>query len=610
MEQISRRGFVTGTVGAVAAGAALSAGAPLTARADATYDDVTLDSSNYPEWDIEHTADPAGDIMCTCVIDTDAEGEWTGVNWSWTKKPAVPTADEVSEEVDCEVLIMGLGSAGCAALTYAAAKGADVVAVTADAFPEAEGAYCAAYNSPLNETYGVTYDHAQLMADYAYWGQGQNNGEVTGTIWDRSGDAIEWLACYSDDVWQHDVGPDAQVSEGIHERTSSTHMVYTWPDPSETQAQLRVYHGFPKFLQAVCEKAEKQGARIYYSTPGKQLIQDASGAVVGAYCMKEDGSYLKVNASKGVVLATGDFHHDPEMCAAFLPIMPADLYSRAPYGHNRGDGIKMAWWCGAQQEKGPFNLGICWPHDFEFKAYTPSRWGIQPFLRVNKAGYRYTNETLATHEWYSTSPLCLADMKQPGHTAYQVCDSKYAQVLGDKDAAIFDDCVARGVICKADTIEELGEQLGLTNVPRFVETVERYNEVCEAGSDVDFGVPAEYLPKTCLTEAPFYGMVRPVYKQWTNGGVFINKYGQVLDTQREPIAGLYAAGNIRSGLTSSHYLWKSFGSNKVNAMCGGMLCVKHLLGTWDTAFLDETDIKPATSSLDHAKADGSAAADK
>lgn len=576
----TRRNFVAGAA-AVTAGAIAVSGAPTAFAEEAA---EAAEKQSFPTFDIHGTADAAGDIGCICDdIETDAEGMWTGQIWSWTVPPAVPSAEEVSEEADCEILIMGLGSAGVPALVYAAAMGTDVIAVTAGAFPEAEGAYCAAYNTPMDAENGVEYDHAQLMADYAYWGQGQNNGEVTGTIWHRSGNAVGWFAEYCNDVWPYEVGPDSHVDEGIHQRAHATHMVYTWPDPDETQEQLRVYHGFPKFLQAACSKAEADGARIYYSTPGRQLIQDESGAIVGAYCQKEDGSYLKVNTSKGVVLCTGDFHHDPEMCAAFLPVMPADLFSRAPYGNNRGDGIKMAWWCGAQQDKGPFNLGICWPHDFEFKAFSPSRWGNQPFLRVNLAGYRYTNETLGHHEWYSTSPMCLADMKQPGHTGYQICDSKYAQMLGD-DAAIFDDCVARGVIYKADTLEDLAAQVGFTNPERFVETVNRYNEVCASGADTDFGVPAEYLPMTCVTEPPFYCMVRPVYKQWTDGGIFINKFGQVLDTEREPLPGLYAAGNIRSGLCASHYLWKSFGSNKLNAMTGGMLCVKHLLGTWDEEF--------------------------
>lgn len=506
--------------------------------------------------------------------------------WSWSVVPEPPSADEISEEVDCEILVIGLGSAGVPATVYAAAMGADVVAVTASATPEGEGAYIGAYNSKYNEQYGIKYDPAELRFEYAYWGFGSNNGDVTGTIWDRSGNAVDWFAEYCNDVWKFECGPDSVINEGIHIRDTATHMVYVFPDPDEEQAQERVYNGFPKFLQAACDKAETKGARIFYSTPARQLIREDGGRVTGAYAQKEDGTYLKVNASLGIVLATGDFHQNDEMLEAWLPLMRGDLQTRNPYGTAQGDGQKMAWWVGAAQDSGPFNIGLCWPHDFTFAQNSPSRWGSLPWLRVNIAGYRYTNETIGSHEWYSTSPMCMIDVKQPGHTGYQICDSKFGKMLKDDEGeiAIFNDCVERGVIWQADTIEELAEKVGFTDPERLVETVKRYNEVCASGSDTDFGVPSEYLAYSSVTEPPFYCMHREVLKQWTDGGVNTNRYGQVLDTECEPIEGLYAAGNIRSGLCGTHYLWKSFGSNKLNATTGGMLCVKHMLGTWDEEF--------------------------
>ena len=506
--------------------------------------------------------------------------------WSWSVAPAAPSDDEVSEEVDCEILVVGLGSGGVPATVYATAMGADVVAITAGDCPEGEGAYIGAYNTKYDDQYGIVYDPAELRAEYSYWGFGSNNSDVTGTIWDRSGNAVDWFAEYCNDVWPYECGPDSTINEGIHIRETATHMVYVFPDPNEEQEQERVYNGFPKFLQAACDKAEAEGARIYYSTPARQLIREEDGRVKGAYAQKEDGSYLKINASLGVLLATGDFHQNDEMLEAWLPLMRGDLTTRNPYGNAQGDGQKMAWWVGAGQDTGPFNIGLCWPHDFTFAQNSPSRWGSLPWLRVNIAGERYTNETIGSHEWYSTSPMCMIDVKQPGHTGYQICDSKFGQMLenNESEIAIFQDCVNRGVIFSADTIEELAQKVGFTNPDRLVETVARYNEMCTQGSDTDFGVPAEYLAYSSVTEPPFYCMHREVLKQWTDGGVNTNRYGQVLDTEHEPIEGLYAAGNIRSGLAGTHYLWKSFGSNKLNATAGSMLCVKHMLGTWDDEF--------------------------
>lgn len=506
--------------------------------------------------------------------------------WSWSKAPEPPATDQISEEIDCEILVIGLGSGGVPATVYAAAQGADVVAVTMCATPEGEGAYMGAYNTKYDKEHGIVYDPAELRAEYSYWGFGCNNADVTGTIWDRSGEAVDWYAEYCKDVWPYECAADKDVNEGIHVRETSTHMVYTFPDPDEDHEHWRVYNGYPKFLQAACDKAESDGARIYYSTPARQLIREDGGRVTGAYAQKEDGSYLKVNASKGVLLATGDFHQNDEMLEAWLPQLRGDLFSRNPYNSAQGDGLKMAWWVGADQDTGPFCIGLCWPHDFDFAENSPSRWGSLPWLRVNIAGERYANETIGEYEWYSTSPMCMVDAKQPGHTGYQICDSKYGKMLKDNEdeIAIFKDCVERGVIWSADTIEELAEKVGFTNPGRFAETVKRYNEICVSGSDTDFGIPAEHLPITSITEPPFYCMHRLVQKQWANGGISVNRYCQVLDTEREPIEGLYAAGNIRSGLAGTHYLWKSFGSNKLNAVTGSMLSVKHMLGTWDEAF--------------------------
>lgn len=54
---------------------------------------------------------------------------------------------------------------------------------------------------------------------------------------------------------------------------------------------------------------------------------------------------------------------------------------------------------------------------------------------------------------------------------------------------------------KADTIEELGKKLGLTDVDAFVKTVARYNELVDAGVDEDMGKPAKWLKP--IKQAPF-----------------------------------------------------------------------------------------------------------
>ena len=366
-------------------------------------------------------------------------------------------------------------------------------------------------------------------------GRGSNNGEVTGTIWDRSGNAVDWFAEYCKDVYAYEVGPDSVIDEGIHEREHATHMVYVWPDPEEEQEQKRVYNGFPKFMQAAADKAESEGARIFYSTRAEQLIVHDDGSIGGAYGLKEDGTYIKAIASLGTILATGDFHHNEEMIEAFLPQMKGEMQTRNPYGTAQGDGLKMAMWAGIPLETGPYCLGLCWPHDFTFDTYSPSKWGLIPFLRVNQAGLRYTNENL-DDEWYSTSPLCLADAKQPNHTAFQVCDSKYGELV---DAELFDECVAKGVIHRADTLEELASKFGIDPVG-LADAVKRYNASCDQGEDEEFAkAPAMMVP---VIEPPYYMWRLDPSVMVAIGGLGTNRNMQVLNEGGEPIDGLYAIG--------------------------------------------------------------------
>ena len=95
---------------------------------------------------------------------------------------------------------------------------------------------------------------------------------------------------------------------------------------------------------------------------------------------------------------------------------------------------------------------------------------------------------------------------------------------------------------RADTIEELGEKLGVEDIDAFVASVERYNELCESGSDVDFGKEAKWMNP--IKTAPFYGIRRHLRVSALCSGVYTNANGQALDGNKNPIEGLYCVGNL------------------------------------------------------------------
>ena len=109
------------------------------------------------------------------------------------------------------------------------------------------------------------------------------------------------------------------------------------------------YAQFRELLNIMAEKAIAKGAEIYYETPAQQLVQDDSGAVTGVIAQRADGSYIRVNASKGVILATGDLSDDPEMLECFAPHV-VGIHGMHSEHCNTGDGHKMGLWAGAAMD--------------------------------------------------------------------------------------------------------------------------------------------------------------------------------------------------------------------------------------------------------------------
>ena len=103
----------------------------------------------------------------------------------------------------------------------------------------------------------------------------------------------------------------------------------------------------------------------------------------------------------------------------------------------------------------------------------------------------------------------------------------------------------------ADTLEELAEKIGVP-VDSFVETIERYDADCAAGSgDSVFLKPAESMIP--VGEGPYYAFALKSFLVNTNNGIRINRYCQVVDPQYVPIEGLYAGGISVSGFNDEIY---------------------------------------------------------
>ena len=305
-------------------------------------------------------------------------------------------------------------------------------------------------------------------------------------------------------------------------------------------------------MRDIANWAEQQGMEIFYETPALQLVQDESGAVTGVIAEGSDGNIL-FNAAKGVIVATGDYENDDEMMAYYEPAM-SNIYRKEQ--KKTGDGQKMMVWAGARMEDA---CGSKVLHDFDAG---PGSMADFAFLAVKNDGTRFCDEGrcpmsvmgnfLGSEEdqgWYTQvfdSNYMTDTQGWPGAALPPEAMASYMPEESGEKTGVYESLINT---YKADTIEELGEKLGLSDVATFVKTVERYNELVEKGIDEDMGKEAKWL--TAIKEPPFYGIHRHIGLSTIIHGVNVNADMQVLNADGEPIEGLYAIGNCAGNFFGS-----------------------------------------------------------
>ena len=192
--------------------------------------------------------------------------------------------------------------------------------------------------------------------------------------------------------------------------------------------------------------------------------------------------------------------------------------------------------------------------------------GSQPFLKVSRNGVRIANESC------NYDAICHAASNHPGGVWALIMDANapedvqrfksqgcsagtWKRTLKGKtvDEAYSEKYIDTGLMMKADTLDELADKLGFTDAAKeqFLATVERYNELYDAGEDVDMGKEAYRL--SAIRTAPFYGAWFGGALLTTLDGLRINKDTQVLDADASPIEGLCAVGTCSGSYYSGNY---------------------------------------------------------
>ena len=129
----------------------------------------------------------------------------------------------------------------------------------------------------------------------------------------------------------------------------------------------------------------------------------------------------------------------------------------------------------------------------------------------------------------------------------------------------------------ADTIEELATKAGLPK-DTLAKTVNRYNELVEKGIDEDYGVDPKLLKWNAIKEPPFYAVAYWPNVYTIGVGLVCNEDNQVINTDDEPIKGLYAAGNAGGSFFGYYYPVSGFSAAGVSHALVGPLAAAAALG--------------------------------
>ncbi len=361
----------------------------------------------------------------------------------------------------------------------------------------------------------------------------------------------------------------------------------------------------PSVYTALRDAMYEAGVEVLYETPAKELIQNASGEVIGVKA-EANGELINVKAKKGVLIATGSYTCNKQMISDFhLPGL--DLYSiGSPF--LTGDGLIMAGNIGAKLSK--LSKGLEFMTLVSKKASEEIGTGIfcnapvtATMIYVNGHGKRFMDEYTSLTHSKSTLPLFAfsgsmvecrsATAHYDNEVIYEIVDQAAfdSGSLGNAGSscswAMFFDAdnygyvwsydnqeeLKKGWIVKADTIEALAQTIGL-NPQVLAETVQTYNDGCAAGID-EFGRNASNLAP--LGEGPYYAIEVAPSIIYTIGGLTTDDWGRTLNWNNEPIPRLYSAGNVGN---SSIYL-QPLAVN--GSMAQGIIAARDVieLDSWD-----------------------------
>ncbi|MBU9829010.1 flavocytochrome c [Rahnella sp. FC061912-K] len=412
-----------------------------------------------------------------------------------------------------DVVIVGSGGAGLAAAIQAHDEGAHVVII--EKMPTIGGNTIKASvgmnaaETRFQKLKGIE-DSKELFYDETLkGGKFKNNPELLREFVELAPEAIEWLAAKEIEL------NDITITGGMS--IDRTHR------PQDRSA----VGGF--LISGLVKNVNKRDIEVLLETSVAEILYE-NGAVTGVKVVDEYNDSRILNA-KSVIVATGGFSANREMVVKYRPEL--DGFVTTNHKGATGSGIAMLQKIGADTvDMGEIQIHPTVEQTTSYLISESIRGGGA--ILVSQAGKRFYNE-METRDKVSAEIIAL-----PEKSAWVIFDE---QVRANNKAA--DEYIAKGFVLSAPTPEELAVKLNM-NPHDLAETLERYNLFVVAKKDDDFGRTTAL--RHPLNQGPFFAIRIAPGVHHTMGGVVINTDTAVLDSQKQPITGAWAAGEVAGGI--------------------------------------------------------------
>ena len=539
-------------------------------------------------------------VVSSVQLPTGDENDWLG------KEPDIDEA-AITETVDTDILIVGAGNGGMFAAAYAAANGLNFRVIEQNAnVQDTRHWYGAVDSAAAKEAGEPATDKAKLLSEISRYASGKCDQRVVKTWINESAAMHDFMRSILEDKygWVCDFTSGSEAAWPAENAEHNTDYLYPVQEhnymASERESGLARNELLLQYIQEL-------GYDVDFKTSLAKLEKNSDGRITGIIAQStEDDHFIRYNANKGVLLACGGFPGNPYMMEQLDPlgtsVTTACSYSPA----DKGYGIRAAVWAGANLDKEAapmlFDRGVVAPgvdggyvdSDSAFggkafpgkiRQYNP---GTQPFLKVNRNGERFANESCPYND------IVYAAAHQPGRVYAQICDANIledakrfhtigcsAQTRNGGEKYIqgkMDEAIEAGALFKCDTLDELADKMGFTGAAKdtFLATVDRYNELYDKQNDEDFGKPAYRL--SAIRTAPFYGCWLGASLLTTEQGIAINEKGQALDTNNQPMEGLYITGDMSGSFFANNYPCLMAGVAMGRTLTFAMKAVKQMAG--------------------------------